>query len=419
MSRRMPDTRIEVAAFDSPPSEEALRALGDHRPDVVLAANAVEALERCRVLVRSPGVSIHRPELIALRERGVLVTTATSLWMAERGGQAVIGVTGTKGKSTTASLISHMAAAGGSDVDLAGNIGLPALELLDADVGRWAVVELSSYQIADLHTGPEVAVFINLYPEHADWHGSGEAYRAEKLRLLSLPEVRTAVLPARQPELAAARSSGESLLFGSPDGWDASPEGVRRGSQLWLAQADLPLPGEHNALNLCAALTALEAAPLPLPEAATALKGFEGLPHRLQTIAERSGVRWVDDSISTTPESTLVALASFPGVPLVVLAGGQDRGQQHGALAAELVRRQAVLIGLPTTGEELLKDARAAGLPGERALAAEDLAEAVALARGLAVPGAVVLLSPAAPSYDHYTDFQERGERFRALVEHG
>jgi UDP-N-acetylmuramoylalanine--D-glutamate ligase len=417
LARRLPTARIVVAAFDQPPAGGVPEALGTPPPLLVSGGDALAALSGCDVVVRSPGVSIHRPELAALKRLGVPVTTATSLWMAERGGRRVVGVTGTKGKSTTAALAHHIARAGGERVELAGNIGRPALDLLDADPEALAIVELSSYQVADLAVGPEVATITNLYAEHADWHGSEQAYRAEKLRILQLPGVERAVLSARQPELAAApTTAAERRLFGDPSGWDVLDGAVARGGEIRLPAGGLPLPGEHNALNLCAALTALEAAGVELPELQCALGGFEPLAHRLQTVAESGGLTWVDDSISTTPESALAALASFPGRALVLLGGGQDRGQDYRALGAELARRKAALVAMPTTGPRLLAAAREAGLPAARALIAEDLAGAVAIARELAEPGGVVLLSPAAPSYDRFRDFEERGERFAALA---
>jgi UDP-N-acetylmuramoylalanine--D-glutamate ligase len=336
--------------------------------------------------------------------------------MAERGGKLTIGVTGTKGKSTTAALACHLARAAGREAELAGNIGRPALDLLDADPGALAVVELSSYHLADLAVGPEVAVVTNLFAEHADWHGSAQAYRDDKLRILTLPGVREVVLPARQPDLAAAETPAARRLFGTPGGWDEAADGVSRDGQLRLRAASLPLPGEHNALNLCAALTGLEAAGVEIGDLASAVEGFRGLDHRLQTVAEKDGLTWVDDSISTTPESALAALASFPGRPLVLLGGGQDRGQDYAALAGEVVRREALLIGMPSTGPRLLEAALAAGLPASAALAARDLAHAVALARRGAPSGAVVLLSPAAPSYDRFRDFEARGARFAELA---
>ncbi|MCW3034175.1 MAG: hypothetical protein JWM60_2520 [Solirubrobacterales bacterium] len=416
LAKRLPGARIVAAAFDEPPPDGVPEALGSPPPQVLSSGEALAALSGCDVVVRSPGVSIHRPELAALRHAGVPVTTATSLWLAERGGRRVLGVTGTKGKSTTAALAHHIARAGGERVELAGNIGRPALELLDADPETLAIVELSSYHVADLAVGPDVATITNLYAEHTDWHGSEQVYRSEKLRILELPAVERAVLPARQPELAAAPTAAERLLFGEPSGWDVVDGAVTCAGEMRLAAGELGLPGEHNALNLCAALTALEAAGVTPAPLQAALAGFQPLAHRLATVAESGGLTWVDDSISTTPESALAALASFPGRPLVLLGGGQDRGQDYTALGAELARRGAALVAMPSTGPRLLDAARRAGLPAARALIAEDLADAVAIARELAVPGAVVLLSPAAPSYDRFRDFEERGERFAALA---
>ena len=182
-----------------------------------------------------------------------------------------------------------------------------------------------------------------------------------------------------------------------------------------LTTEQLPLAGEHNALNLSGALAALEALGIepPLPEA---LAGFESLPHRLQVVGEHDGVVWVNDSISTTPESTIAALASFPGRELVLIAGGQDRGQDYSGLGSAVARAGATVIGVPSTGARVLEAARAAGLPQSRALEAGDLREAAAIAREHAGPGTVVLLSPGAPSFDHYRDFEERGERFSELA---
>lgn len=414
LARRLPSARIAVAGFDQPPLPDVAAQLMSPGLTVVRGAGLLDALSTCDAVVRSPGVSIHRPEMIALRERGVPVTTATALWLAEHGPQRVIGVTGTKGKSTTAALAHHLALATGEPARLAGNIGVPALDLLDADPGL-TILELSSYQIADLTAGPELVVFTNLYPEHADWHGSTEAYRSEKLRILSLAEVRTAVLPARQPDLAAASTGAHRILFGTFAGWDLSDDGIRLEGEPRVDARDLPLGGEHNALNLCAALAALEAICIrpPLPQS---LKGFRGLEHRLQTVLEEPRLTWVDDSISTTPESTLAALESFAGRPIVLLAGGQDRGQDYGELGRRLASLQAIVIGLPSTGPRLLESVREAGAPDSCALEAADLADGVRLAREHAGEGAVVLLSPAAPSYDHYRDFTERGQCFRSLI---
>ena len=415
LERRLPRASITVIAFDSEPADGEVEAIAEDAR-VAVGDGVVAALGECDVIVRSPGVSIHRPEMEEFRDLDIPVATATGLWLAERGGRGVIGFTGTKGKSTTAALASHLARTSERSIALAGNIGVPALDLLDREPIDLVFLELSSYQIADLATGPEVGVITNLYREHLDWHLTEETYREEKLRLFRLPGVSTAVVNARQPELVEAAAGVERvLLYGEPSGWDSDQRGLLHAGELVVRTADLPLLGPHNTLNLCAALTALEAVGFepPLP---AALASFASLPHRLQSCGEHGGVLWVDDSISTTPESTLAALEAFADRDVVLLGGGQDRGQDYRQLGAELARRGAAIVGMPTTGERAITAAREAGVTAERAVNAEDLVDAVAVARSIAHSGSVVLLSPAAPSYDHFVNFEERGERFRALV---
>jgi UDP-N-acetylmuramoyl-L-alanine---L-glutamate ligase len=420
LTRRLPRARIAVVALDADPGGDVRAALGAPAARLATGAEVTAALADCEVVVRSPGVSTYRSELRELRGAGIPVTTATALWLAERGGADVIAVTGTKGKSTTAALVAHLARAGGQAVGLAGNIGVPALDLLDRPPTEPAVVELSSYQIADLETGPQVAVITNLFREHTDWHGSEEAYRRDKLRLLGLPGVQAAVLNAREADLLDAVPAGAGrVLYGTSDGWDVGPGGVTLRGELVAPTAELPLRGEHNALNLCAALTALSAAGLATPRLPAALRGFQALPHRLEVVSEHDHILWVDDSISTTPESTLAALTSFADREIVLLGGGQDRGQDYGELARKLAACGATVIGLPSTGPRLVAAARAAGVPAGRAIETAGMQEAVARARVLAGPGAAILLSPAAPSYDTYRNFEVRGAHFRALAARG
>lgn len=417
LERRLPAARIAVAVFDAEPPQDVPTTLRSPDVRVVGASQALVALADCDVLVRSPGVSIHRPELLALRHAGLAVTTATSLWLGEHGPRGVIGVTGTKGKSTTAALAAHVARAAGYEVALAGNIGVPALDLLDRErPAQVTVLELSSFHIADLASGPRVVVLTNLFAEHADWHGSADAYRAEKLRILGLDGVRTAVLRPRELALADAHPGLRVVPFGVDGGWQAGEREILLRGEPMLARAQLPLEGAHNALNLCAALAALEALDLTLPSLPAALSDFRALAHRLQAVAELDGVLWVDDSISTTPESALAALASFSDRPIVLIAGGQDRGQDYGELARVLSGSGAHVIGVPSTGGRLIAAVRDAGLPDTHAIEAPDLTEAVEVARELVLPGGVILLSPAAPSYDNFRDFEERGERFQVLA---
>jgi len=453
LAERLPAARLAVVVLDDPQQLEREPELDDEVPGlagatVVGCDEAVDALVGCDALIRSPGVSIHRPELQAAAAAGLPITTATGLWLAERGGRRVIGVTGTKGKSTTATIVAHLSSAL-RPTTLAGNIGRPVLELLDLPDDEWVVLELSSYQIADLPAGPEVAVITNLYGEHVDWHGSRETYRREKLRLFTLPQVRAAAYSPADAQVAqAVLQVPHRVPFDVPSGWHLLPAGtvVSGDGSVSVAPAELPLRGRHNAENLCAALAALDAAGLALPELPQALADLQALPHRLQTVLVSAGTVWVDDSISTTAESSLAALAAFPDAPVVLIGGGFERQQDYRELGIELARRDAALVTLPDTGARLARAATTAGLPAARLVEAADMPAAVAAAGTLAaglgevthagsaspagtggsVPRAgresapvVILLSPAAPSYNAYRNFEARGDHFAALARGG
>ncbi len=378
------------------------------------------ALMTCDVVVRSPGVSIHRPEVRELTDRGIAVTTSTALWLDEPREAPVIGVTGTKGKSTTASLIAHLLRAAGAAVELAGNVGRPAIELLATPVPDVYVLELSSYQIADLRTGVDIAVVTSLFPEHLDWHGSTERYFADKLRLLSLPPLRLAILNGCDERLRDAATTARVVRYGCEGEFRLRETAIVRQGDLIVGVEDLPLHGEHNLLNLAGALSAASAVDRLPADLTAALATFEALPHRLRSLGWRDGVEWIDDSISTTPESTIAALRSFPERrPLVLIGGGFDREQDFASLGAELARRGATVIALPANGQRLVQAARAAGAAPGRLLEAEDLEGAIGLARGAAASGGLVLLSPAAPSFGQFASFEERGRRFAELAGFG
>jgi len=398
LEQRLPATEIAAVIDDDTPREYV------H-----------SVLQGVDVLVRSPGVSIYKPVIQQAISSEVTVTTPTGLWLAERQGKRVIGVTGTKGKSTTATVIAHLLQAT-TAVELAGNIGRPVIDLLDLPEKSWVVLELSSYQLADLAEGPEVAVITNLYKEHTDWHVSEQQYRTDKLRIFGLPGTKAGVYPLGDPEIElAARKLKTTVTFADPSSWHLTQAGIEREDTLVLRRDEIPLRGEHNALNVAAALAAVEAAGLDRPALPAALAGLQPLPHRLQTVhTSVSGIEWVDDSISTTPESTIAALESFPERPVVLIAGGQDRGQDHDQLADVIAKRRqpTTLITLPDTGDSLADAVRAHTHAETRMLTAGDMRDATQQAAALAPAGSVVLLSPAAPSYNAYKNFEQRGDAF-------
>jgi UDP-N-acetylmuramoylalanine--D-glutamate ligase len=388
-----------------------------------------EALARFDVVVKSPGISPYTPEALQAQARGTQFIGGTSLWFSEHAradGRLpdTVCVTGTKGKSTTTSLLAHLLRAAGHRTGLAGNIGLPLLEVLDPQPAPeyWAV-ELSSYQTGEVARSgarPDVAVVLNIFPEHLDWHGSEQRYIDDKLALVTAGHPRVAVLNAADAHLRALQLPHSQVVwFNQPAGWHMVGEVVHRGAQPVFDTSDTPLPGRHNRGNLCAVLAALEALGLDAVALAPAVRGFRPLPNRLQLLGERDGVRWVNDSISTTPHASLAALDCFAGQRIALLVGGHDRGVDWHDFAAHM--RDNAPLEIVTMGANgprihaLLQPLADAGRFGLHA--AGDLPHAVEQARAaLGGQGGVVLLSPGAPSFGAYRDYVARGRHFAELA---
>lgn len=413
LRQRLPGLRPTLLCSTAEAS--TAQALYGDAIDCVTTAPYAGLLWTFDVVVKSPGISAYASALVEAVAAGVTVTSGTALWFAENPQARVIAVTGTKGKSTTSALVAHLLRGLGERVALAGNIGMPLLELIDNDavVDRW-VVELSSFQTRE--AGPvDVGVINNVYEEHLDWHGSRERYVDDKLALAE--RARTLVVNGLQHELVA-RTAGHAdrRLFGTPDGWHVAGAHVCRSGERLLPLADLPLPGEHNALNLCAALTALDAAGADARAALAHVRTFRPLPHRLQRLGEAGGVTFVNDSISTTPQATIEALRSLDGRAVTVLVGGFDRGLDWREFARYVQAHPPhAVIALGANGARIaaLLDDDGAPLRIERCAT---LGEAVAIARAATPAGGVVLLSPGAPSFDQFRDYADRGRAFAQLA---
>ena len=422
------------------------RARGDALLAVETDANAGR-LSAFDTVVKSPGISPYKPEALVAAHAGTVFVGGTALWFAGRADQGEIAtgtvcITGTKGKSTTTALLAHLLRAGGHRTALAGNIGLPLLELADARADAWAI-ELSSYQTRDIAASgvrPDIAVVTNVYPEHLDWHGSEQRYVDDKLALLTEAKPRIAVLNAADPTLAAlvgaplgrdafSRRVTKSIAperrsyrgavrwFGSEDGWHLRGDILHRGDEAVFDTANVPLPGRHNRGNLCAALAAIDALGIDAAALAPHAATFVPLPHRLQTLGTRDGITWVNDSISTTPHASLAALDVFRDHRVALLVGGHDRGLDWSDFAQAMhSRAPAVIVTMGQNGRrihDLLQSvARDANF---QLLQAADLADAVAQACNALTGEGVVLLSPGAPSFGAYRDYTERGRHFAEL----
>lgn len=370
-------------------------------------------LERFDVLVRSAGISPYRNALRHLKNQGVRFTTASNLWFAQNPQARTICISGTMGKSTTAALTAHMLSWAGFKTCLAGNIGYPMLACEDTDFDWW-VLELSSYQIVDLEAEPDLAVLLNLSAEHLDWHGGFERYTRDKLRLADLAGNDHIVANYADPLLREklAWYTGVSWFNHVRTWW--ADDGEVAGGHGSRIQAPGSLAGQHNVHNLAAVLTLLDRLEIKIPDLEKALAAFEGLPHRLQLIGAKAGVRYIDDSISTTPVSVAAALETVGFDDVVLLLGGMDRGLEWDTFAAGVAGYLPyAIITLPDNGPKIFASLERAGLePAGGLHQAENLASAVELAQQLVPDNGCVLLSPGAPSFPHFHDFADRGEQF-------
>jgi UDP-N-acetylmuramoylalanine--D-glutamate ligase len=372
-----------------------------------LHSDGLSALQRARTVIKSPGVPAQAPVIAAARAQGLPVLGELELaWRLLP--NEIIAVTATNGKTTTVELIGHIHREAGLPVVVAGNVGVALSGLVgEVDPQATIVCEASSFQLEDtLAFAPEVALLLNFAPDHLDRHGTLADYLAAKLQIFARQDEHDlAVLPADLSESCAPLREQEiggaarRVYFG--------------GEREQRLANELRLPGAHNRQNaMAAAAVCLERGIDPAAVRA-GLRSFAGVAHRLQEVACRDGVRWIDDSKATNVASTLVALRAFPGAGVHLILGGQGKGQDFSTLrdAVEGSCRAVYLIG-----EDAAQIARA--LVGS-AVAVHDCGElerAVALAGETAADGEVVLLSPGCASFDQFSDFEARGRRFAELA---
>ncbi len=395
--------------------DEAARRLSEAGVEVHLDASGDVLAARARTLIKSPGVPRTAPPVRAALDRGMPVLGELELaWRLLP--NEFVAVTGTNGKTTTTEWIGHIHRRAGAQVAVAGNVGTAVSSLIGTLDPRTTVVcETSSFQLEDaLAFAPEAAVLLNIAPDHLDRHAGYEAYVEAKLRVFAGQDADdVAVLPEDIGLEPGGRA--RKVTFGSAAGATL----CERGSRLYWHEEpligidEISLPGAHNRQNAMAAAAVCISRGLDAAAVADGLSSFTGVAHRLELIAERDGIEYVNDSKATNVASTLVALATYPG-GVHLIAGGRGKGQDFAPLRAAVAERcRAVyLIG------EAAADLRAALAPGDVPVSVRgDLEHAVRAAAAAAQPGETVLLSPACASYDQYPDFEARGEHFRQLVE--
>ena len=370
------------------------------------------------VVVRSPGVSRYRPELAAAEAAGAAVTTAMAVWLEDVRDAPVLAVTGTKGKSTTATLAAAILGQEGRSVALVGNIGTPVTDCYGADPVDAYVVEVSSYQATDVTVSPRVCVLPSLAPDHLDWHGGEEAYYRDKLRLITAGPPGALAVSAASPEaVARTRHHPHRLLYGPEGRVRLEADGaVTVDGVATVDSRRLRVPGEHNRFNLCGAVAGalLLLGRAPSPEAvAAAVDGYTGLPSRCHTVGERDGLEFVDDALASNPFATAASLGAFPDRELTLIVGGADRGTDPGELLRALGARRplprVVVLGGSSDRASARLSAPDAPVP---VTVAADMAEAVAAAVAVTPSGGVVLFSPSAPTPGPDAGYRERSREF-------
>ena len=376
---------------------------------------AAIAAHRFSTIVKSPGVSRYRPIFAVAREAGITVTSNLNLWAeAYRAGRTVVAISGTKGKSTTATLVHLMLTESGLDAGLAGNVGLAPLEI--ADRHQLVVFELSSYQTADMAFSPDIAAITNLTPEHTDWHRDVNRYYADKLNLIDRDHPMSVALGAgakNNPLVLEALRDRKRLI---------PPLAPFIADRVATAVGRSRLRGAHNLDNAVLAVQIAMKAGADLEAVVCGIEAFTPLPHRLEE-HQFGGRAFVNDSISTTPEATKAALNAYEGQRIALIAGGHERQQDYTELASMLAPAGVtVLVCLPVTGDRLATATYAAA-PEVEVLEAADLRAAMEALASRRESYETVILSPGAPSYGQreapgkvFRNFEERGQAFVALA---
>jgi len=424
----------EVTIADPKPREDlvdGIARLGDVAEQVTLIlgpSTDETALAEPDFVFVIPGIRPRSPTILRALSRGVPVLTEMALFF-RLCPATIVGITGTKGKTTTTTLVDRVLSQGSRRVVVGGNIGTAVIQEVDnlrrEDI---VVLELSSFQLETLGHSPQVAVVTNVLEDHIDHHGTRDAYIAAKKNIVAWQGPRDiAVLNLDDPSTVALHTGAASEVRGfslslvprrgahlDQNGNLVLVSGDRR--TVLCKASELRVPGRHNVANALAAAIVGDAFDISADVIGRVLREFEGVPRRLETVAEKDGVLWVNDSAATTPAATMSALAAYDR-PAIAILGGVSKGADFGELARVLVLRArgAVLIG--RAADEIASAIAAADKKGAvEVRRAATLDEAVANAREMARPGDVVLLSPANASFDMFSSADERGEKFAAIV---
>ncbi len=410
-------------------SQEEIKKLRNEDIKIIGGEGYLKTLSQYNIIVRSPGVKRNLPEILNAEKKGVIVTSQTKIFF-DLCPCPIIGVTGTKGKGTTATLIYEMLKKQGKNAYLGGNIGKPPFDFLDKlNEHSIVVLELSSFQLQDLEKSPHIAVVLMITSEHLDYHKDVYEYVEAKRNILRFQKhTDFAVINKDYP------ASHESDIHTSAQVFQISRERgvydqgcfvkdgivkskIKNQKSKIINIRDILLPGKHNLENVCAAVMAATLAGVSKENIVKVLRTFKGLEHRLELIGEVSGVRYYDDSFSTTPETAIAAIEAFKN-PEILILGGSSKGSDFTALGRVISSAKNIkaIIGIGKEWDKIkskIKNQKSKILLVE---GAKDMKTIVAAASKIAAPGDVVLLSPACASFDMFKNYKDRGEQFKEQV---
>jgi UDP-N-acetylmuramoylalanine--D-glutamate ligase len=385
-----------------------------------LGPDHLKGLDKFDLIVRSP--IVYPGDITKANSPAILkkVTTVTNEFFKVCPTRNVIGVTGTKGKGTTSTLVAKMLEAAGKRVHLGGNIGRPPLDMLKDNMqpDDWVVLELANFQLIDLKYSPHIAICLMVVPEHLDWHESLDEYTDTKSRLFAHQTGEDLAIYLAGNDTSkriASAGQGKTIPYLEKPGATVKDGSVVIDGQKICGVNELKLLGRHNWQNVCAAVTAVWQIEKDTGAIRSVLTSFSGMEHRLELVRELDGVRYYDDSFGTTPETAIVAIQAFEE-PKVIILGGSDKGADYGELARVIAKsniRKVILIGDQAARiGRALKDAGVMDtVPGGKTIE-----EVAGTARAESKPGDVVLLSPACASFDMFENYQERGDKFKQAV---
>ena len=416
LRKHWPEKPLSIAdrrSLDEFPEDVIRRIQDDAALHVNFGSRYLDSADgyNCQVIIKTPGIPASLDAIVRARKMGCKLTSHSQIFLSNYPREKVIGITGTKGKSTTTALIHHILTTAGLPAVLVGNFGQPPLALVDdALAGTFFVHEFSSHQLAEIETSPHIAVLLNIVPEHLDYYATFEEYAAAKENITKFQTADDFLVFAADhpiPSAIAGRTKAALRPFSTNDPIDDI-----------IRPPEIPLAGRFNLENVRAAIAAASLCGIEPAAMKDAIRTFKPLPHRLEPIGTYKGIAFYDDSIATVPDATLAALDALGSNVQTLILGGHERNLDFKELGRRLPENVRTLILFPPTGVRIWKAIEAnsnqPALP--EAFFVREMEQAVKIAYQKTEEGCICLLSPASPSFGTFKDYKERGDQFKTFV---